>query len=91
MKIIDQATKHMTRLWGKKWTEKKIIKAALKFKSFKDWSNKDPASYRAAQARKLLDDTRITKKLIKISGSPIHKWTKNKVLKDIKYQIFSAH
>ena len=84
MKIIDQATKHMTRLWEKKWTEKKVIKAALKFKSFKDWLNKDPASYRAAQARKLLDDSRITKNLIKISGSTIHKWTKNKVLKDSK-------
>ncbi len=84
MNILDQATKHMTRLWEKKWTEKKVIEAALKFKSFKIWLEKEPASYRAARARNLLNDPRITKHLIKVIGSSIHKWKKEKVLKDAK-------
>ena len=41
-------------------------------------------AYAAARARKLLNDPRITKHLIKISGLPIYKWTKDKVLKDSK-------
>ena len=41
MKILNEATKHMTRLWEKKWTNERVIKAALKFKTFKSWIEKD--------------------------------------------------
>ena len=68
----------MTRLWEKKWTDEKVIKTAIKFKSFKTWVEKDKKSYAAARARKLLNEPRKTKHLIKISGLPIYILTKDK-------------
>lgn len=82
--ILKEASKHMVRLWEKKWSNEKIIDAALKYKTFKLWLQKDKKSYAAAQRRNLLSDPRITKHLIKVQGSTIWKWTKEKILKDAK-------
>ena len=84
MNILDQATKHMTRLWEKKWNKKKIKKAVSKFKSFKEWHEKDSYSYAAAQARGLLNDKTIVGHLIKVEGKPIMKWHEKDVIKDAK-------
>ena len=91
MKILNEATKHMTRLWEKKWTNDRVIKAALKFKTFKSWIEKDKKSYAAATARGLLKDPRIANHLIKVEGKPIIKWTKEKVLNDAKKYKYKSY
>ena len=73
----------MTRLWEKKWTDEKIIKSALKFKSFSEWIEKDKKSYAAATRRKLLNDPRITNRLEKIMGK-VSKWSMVKAMKEAK-------
>jgi len=86
LKLLPKLTKHMQRkiVAYNYYSKENLTKIAKKFKTVKEWNEKDTKSLAAAYHRKLLNDKKVTGHLLRIKGSLPMKWTKDKVLKAAK-------